>query len=474
MNHMVKDQVLTKHENQINKVLEIAFLLQNDSSDVKQRVHEIYESMDRDDVPVPSIASITSLALQLSRVCLSDTKARIESINRGKEQVQKVVNQLSQVQISKEKEIDLLRLKLLQKESHLIKCYEEQISKVIKQIEEFEMTRIKQVEMQALKIQNHNFQILLDMSFQKSEKKRTLLFHYQPILKIEEFLGYNLTVINQFVERLIDLQRQLSFLFKIQLPHLDTLCKCLPSKRFYDLLKKKEMLITGQKDSIIDEERYQSEYSTTPKEIDYATEKIVRLGDAYQLPLSSKTLNYQRRVARSSSVEPGELNQIPTIVRENSSTPSALSQPGSATSKKITIPHRIINKPFNKLSIKDFLEFLVIIVKVSANFEVFLGHFSMQGREFSIDESADFEKILNEIAHLDTQYPLGSVVEKRHPYQNFQKRLEHVYNQIINSLFAKKQHNKPVALQNLNFKNLFLNQPKSDQRDDWDIISEML
>lgn len=112
---------------------------------------------------------------------------------------------------------------------------------------------------------------------------------------------------------------------------------------------------------------------------------MIKLGDAYQLPLSSKTLNFQRRAARlsSSPIEPVELNSIP-VIRQNSASSSAV--------RKITIPHRIINKPFNKLSIKDFLEFLVVIVRIIANFQVLLTILAIDTSDFTIEDWCNFEK----------------------------------------------------------------------------------
>lgn len=288
---------------------------------------------------------------------------------------------------------------------------------------------------------------------------------------LDEFLGYNLSAINQFLERLVVLQNQLSRLFDIHLPHSRTLTKYLPDTKFYDLLKRKEVMITGQKESMIDDnddDREQKE--TTPMGIDNVSEKVIKLGDAYQLPLSSKTLNFQRRAARlTSPIEPVELNSIP-VFRQNSTS--------SSTTRKITIPHRIINKPFNKLSIKDFLEFMVVIVKIVANFQVLLATLVIDTSEFTIEDWCNFEKILDKLANVEeseiatlNSIPSGS---KFNLTSNSHDLLQQVYKSIVKSTYAQKHHNKALAFQTLNFNNLFLNESKTSRGDDWDLISEIL
>ncbi|CAK9437325.1 uncharacterized protein LODBEIA_P17030 [Lodderomyces beijingensis] len=504
-----EDQLLRQHETQINEILRMATLLQSGSPGSKQQVHNVYESMDQDGPLTPSIASITLLAVQLNKLKIHEKRRKVDSLTHARNQMQQAVDGLRGDITQKEKEIDSMRLKLLQKEAALLRDFDVETEHRIKQIRDFEMNKIRQVEIQALRLQSSNFRVLLEVSFHKQKQK--LLFHHQPILVMEEFLGYNLSVINQFIERMIVFQKQFAQVCKINLPHLDMLSKFLPNTRFYDLLKKKELMITGGKeeednddddDDAGDENRGRNKGSAVggardagdnksspagmDDDDDNTSEKIVKLGNAYKLPLSSKTLNYQRRVARSNSIEPDELNQIPTIVREYSSTPS--SSPSKPTSRKITIPHRIINKPFNKLSIKDFLEFLVIIVKVVMNFEVILRVFynnnnnnnnNSEEKSINPEDSCSFEKLLTEISRLDTKYLVDinkslSSQYAMHSQLHFQERLEQAYNLIINSAYAKQQHNKPVALQNLNFKNLFLNRTKSDVKDDWDLVSEML
>lgn len=463
------DKVLESYEGQINTIFKMASILQSGQEKSTQVADELYSKL-RDDIPKPSVSTITALAIQLNKLKILDTKLRLDSIDFAKSQAVKKVDSLKIKSEEIQKEIDSIRLRLLNKETELIKAYSNKSDQLIKEIDDFQLTKIAQVERQAQKIQFQHFRILLEVALQKRDNKK-LFLHHQPILILDEFLGYNLSAINQFLERLVVLQNQLSRLFDIHLPHSRTLTKYLPDTKFYDLLKRKEVMITGQKESMIDDnddDREQKE--TTPMGIDNVSEKVIKLGDAYQLPLSSKTLNFQRRAARlTSPIEPVELNSIP-VFRQNSTS--------SSTTRKITIPHRIINKPFNKLSIKDFLEFMVVIVKIVANFQVLLATLVIDTSEFTIEDWCNFEKILDKLANVEeseiatlNSIPSGS---KFNLTSNSHDLLQQVYKSIVKSTYAQKHHNKALAFQTLNFNNLFLNESKTSRGDDWDLISEIL
>ncbi|KAG5420389.1 hypothetical protein I9W82_002270 [Candida metapsilosis] len=472
------DELLTNYEGQVNSIFKIAAVLQNGHDDSKADALELYNNL-RDDIPRPSFNAITALAIQLSKLKTLDAKLRVDSIDFAKTQAQKKVDSLKNRNQEIETQIDSIRLKLLQKETEMIRTYSNESDSLTKEIDDFQLTKIAQVEGQAKKIQLQQFKILMEIALQKKDKNR-LYFHHQPILNLDEFLGYNLSAINQFLERLIVLQNQLSHLFNIQLPHTRVLTKYLPDSKFYDLLKRKEVIITGRKDSIIHDDYDEKEQKeTTPMGIDNVSEKVIKLGDAYQLPLSSKTLNFQRRAARlsTSPIEPVELNSIP-IIRQNSTSSSAV--------RKITIPHKIINKPFNKLSIKDFLEFLIVIVRIIANFQILFTNLGIDTTDFTIEDWCNFEKVLSKLASFDELAPTVELKSVNTPgaatpssilnlKANTHDLLQQVYKAVVKSTFAQKHQNKALAFQNLNFNNLFLNESRSSYGDDeWDLISEIL
>ena len=105
-----------------------------------------------------------------------------------------------------------------------------------------------------------------------------MLLNQQPILKVEEFLGYNLLVINQFLERLIVLQSQVAYLFNMELPYLNELVTFLPDEKFYNLIRKKEMIISGLDGNEEDDEQEDVKTPDIPNDIQNPTEKIFRMG----------------------------------------------------------------------------------------------------------------------------------------------------------------------------------------------------
>ncbi|RCK62395.1 hypothetical protein Cantr_09216 [Candida viswanathii] len=472
------DATTSQYKNQIDVIFQIVSLLENNA---EGDVNDMYYLLDHE-LPTPSIISITSLAIQLNKLRLLDSKLRTDSIIQAAAQLQTRIVKLEDRKSNIEQELDQIRLKLLKKEAEIIRVYEEGVAQVNSHIEDYKLTKIKQVEVQALKLQYANFKIIYETSFQQKDKK--LSFNHQPILKLEEFLGYNLLVINQFLERLIILQSQLSYLFNVDLPHLKELMNYVPDEKFYNLIRKKELMISGREADEEEENRIEEQSSEKrnsmeiPKGIPNPTEKIFKLGDGYNLPPSSKTLNYQLR-RRASSVEPADLNNIPVIKEPTAATSSS----SKTSSRKIIIPHKIINKPFNKLAIKDFLKFVGIIVKIIINFQAFLV-FTSNESELQPDEWCNFYKVLREITKLDKVLKdnivketvsrpvttlLSTDLEMR---ANFQVLMEQVYEKLMTSSYSRKQHNRPIALQDLNLKNLIFNQTKLS--DDWDIVSGML
>ena len=87
--------------------------------------------------------------------------------------------------------------------------------------------------------------LILKLSVKYHSIKR-IKIAIEPAAYIESrgFLGYNLLVINQFLERLIVLQSQLAYLFNMELPYLNELVTFCPMKNL-QLNTKKEMIISG-------------------------------------------------------------------------------------------------------------------------------------------------------------------------------------------------------------------------------------
>lgn len=384
------DVTIDQYEHQINIIFQIANILQRDT---RKDLDALYYLLDHE-LPTPSIFSIISLSIQLKKLQLLDLKLRVDSIHRARGQLTTKVEKLTDKKLLFEQKLDQIRLKMLKKEASMIRIYQEELEKLNTKIEDYQLTKIKQVELQALKLQHANFKVICEVSFHQKDKK--LLLNQQPILKVEEFLGYNLLVINQFLERLIVLQSQVAYLFNMELPYLNELVNFLPDEKFYNLIRKKEMIISGLDGNEEDDEQEDVKTPDIPNDIQNPTEKIFRMGDGYNLPPSSKTLNFQMR-RRASSVEPADLNNIPVIKELSLPLSSPSKKP---VSKKIIIPHKIINKPFNKLSIKDFLKFVNVIVKIIINFQLFLIKIN-NSQEPKILDWCNFQTILQEVMKVD-------------------------------------------------------------------------
>ncbi|RLV95365.1 hypothetical protein JA1_000903 [Spathaspora sp. JA1] len=476
---------------QIDSIFEYTDLL----SDLNDREYEkriIYDSMD-EGLPMPSVPTLTAFALQLTKLKILHLKLKTDAINVSKERIKTKIEDLQQRKQEQVSKLDKLKSDLLTSEEKLVVSGKEILDDLNCQIEENKTIKNKQVEKQAIRLQYQNFKILKEISFQHKDNK--LLFNHQPILKLDELLGYNLAVINQFLERLIILQIQLSSLFRVDLPHLHELVGFLPDSKFYDLIKKKQQIIKGGppeeglSDSIdvISYSEHHSVILDVPKDISNPTEKIIKLGDAYKLPLSSKTLNYQRRAHRASSVEPSDLSNIP-VINERSVSPSASSTSTSPKKNMVIVPHKIINKPFNRLSMKDLLKFFLVIVKLLANFQVFLMFTGEVHDMNTLDVWCNFEKVLRQVMNVEQVFKRRleedniksreSETEIATIPTNFRDLTEHVYDILMKSNAAinakKKQPDKQMAFLDLKLRDIIKNQTRLNLSEEWDIVSHMI
>ncbi|EGW34093.1 uncharacterized protein SPAPADRAFT_148495 [Spathaspora passalidarum NRRL Y-27907] len=479
------DELNERCRHQIDSIFEYTDLL-IEGHDKEFDKQLVYDGMD-ESLPIPSTATLTAFAIQLNKLRILHLKLKTDAMNVSKERIKGKIEVLKEKKQEQEKKLDQLRLDLLKSETKLISNGNARIDSLNSQIEENKSTKNKQVGRQVLRLQEQNFKILKEISFQNKERK--LLFNHQPILKLEELLGYNLLVINQFLERLIVLQIQLSDLFRVELPHLPELVGFLPDSKFYDLIRKKQQIIKGSEEDGLSDVESSTDTPTSedslifevPKDIQNPTEKIIKLGDAYKLPLSSKTLNHQRRAHRSNSVEPADLSNIPIIKHDRSVSPST----SSPKKNMVIIPHKIINKPFNRLSIKDFLRFFLVIVKLITNFQVFL-MFTGEIEDMSLDEWCNFEKVLRQVMNLDLGFKKRLYEQEKQAVDyatsavrtNFQDLMEHVYELLMKSsavLGTKKKHSdKPMAFLDLKLRDIIRNPTRLNLSEEWDIVSHMI
>lgn len=452
-------------------------------------------------LPMPSLQSIKALTTQLNKLDILRLNIRNKSIARNKIVVSgKVDALLKSVQIVQE-QVNEKEAGISQKESQILELYERSTKSLDSRYDELKYNNVVQVKIQRIKLQHSKFKILKDMSF--SSSKDSLLFFGQQILKIERFLNYNILIINQFLENLIRFQKQLAKIFHIKVPFLDDLESLLPNSAFYDLIKEKELFMTGKNDDSDEEEKQklgeiidnvEGGNSNNNKLFSFnSDERIIKLGNTIKLPLSSKTINNQRRASLGKHNE--LIKQIP-VVKERSLSPT---QSNNQNKKLIIIPHKILNKPFNKLYIKEFLKFLLVVVKIFANFKYILVVTDEIDNNESEPISYDFELILKRIIRIDDHFErqLSELNSKRAANNlgtedkvdstfsrsvslNLKLSMEMVYNLIIDGSSRKPSTssntpinpNAPTLLRDLDLQDLISKQAKF-HLEDWDVVSQV-
>lgn len=421
----LKHELLEKHDllcaNCNNDKLETIknSTLENESLNDRNRndINDIFEFSNRirkglskgltrdNDVSVP-LNSVKQLSLQLLKRELINQTIKIHNIEKSKASLQSKVIYLNENIVNIEQDTASVKTKINTKSRELLNKYQRDITKINADISDFRNERITQIEKQSIQHQQANFRILKELAFNSRnnsyipkirDSSYVLLFN-QPIIKINDFFEYNnkLFQLNGFIENLIKLQIQLEKVLDhdgIKLPYLDELIKYLPDTNFYDLVQQKEnFMLNGGK--IVDDsfDEVDIDNSDSVPSVDNNdtrdTERVVKLGNTIKLPLSSKTINSQlRRASMARPVLPllplsedtaSSRDATPengTEQPEKSPTnPTSVNRPqlkSNLSGKKVVIvPHKILTKPFTKLTSKEYLTFLLIIVKILVNFKV--------------------------------------------------------------------------------------------------------
>lgn len=447
-------------------------------------------------IPFASVSSIKVLSLQLLKLEILNQNIKLTNIKRSQKVIANKTNSVKQVCTEKSKELHSKKQQLMLQNETLNTNFDNAINALYSKILEYKFEKTFQIEKQFLQLQLHHFRILKGIVFEKKqssssssssknlllnnklykhlngkEQHQSLFLFNQPILSIQDFLTYNnkLIAINEYLENLIKLQIELFAIFKIgnglmSLPYLQELKNYLPDKKFHNLVQEKEDLMMNGGVGFEETHSNNNETSHLPshiaksKHIGEDNERIVKLGEAIKLPLSSKTINNQLRRAslntQFNSNIPSQNNMLPSndkfvsskasdtlndknsstntydassdnitmpkisekVVRSNSydepnensksfkpeidskkSFNSDLDLDAKSSSKNrklIIIPHKILTKPFTKLTTKEYLKFLLIIVKIIVNFKVF---FTLTTD--TISKSTDKKEVAKNLAH---------------------------------------------------------------------------
>jgi hypothetical protein len=485
------DEISQMCQQQVNDVFALVDTLQNTGT--------VDDSSDENSVPnlgEVSSTSIKLLATQLNKLNIMNLKIAMNSIQLSKKSTEKKIYSLRRQCDSMDKKIALRQATIDHHRKELEARHNELIQANSHNLNLLTSYNIVNINNQVNSFQLSDFKLLKEIVFSR-DRYHNLLVYHQPILRIGEFLNYDIIDINQFLESLIKFQIQLADLFKISLPYLKDLTNCLPNSSFYDLIKQKEDMMF-KKDVQDDPEKNVIEKTSDDET---PVDKIVRSGNGYKIPLSTKTQNWQRRISMVQSPEPdlpyvredsistGENQGSKTSSRTNlgdtrkGQIPSETNGEektvednvaASVNKKMILIPHKILNKPFNKLTIKEFLNFLIVVVKIVVNFEVFLVLVINEDEgETDIDETfdfvCDFVKVLEKVNRFEYNGKrCQNLLDLRLKLKDL---TENVYKLIIHGEYNSTK--SPTILQDLNFSELIENQTKKSNVGDWDMVSKM-
>lgn len=430
--------------NKINNIFESC----KDFSNFKVVQNDIDKSLQ---TPQPSTESIKTLALQLIKLDILNTELKIKTVDKTQEVLDLRINELKKLIDLSQDKFDTRKEKLDSTCLKLFENYEIMNHDITTKILEYRFEKINQIEKQSLQLQHTNYKILKELIFSskdsktgnlkyiaklKSSSHTHLLFHNQPVLKINDFFSYNnkLPQINEYLENLIKLQVHLLDVFKddsIELPYLKELEYFLPDSKFYGLVQEKEnfMMNGGKLESDENEELDKRKVSDN-QNVSVNNENVIKLGYKIELPLSSKTINSQLR--RASLNKPEEELSTPSPKIEENTPPKNIGSPikNSISGKKmIIIPHKILTKPFTKLTTKEYLKFLLIIVKILVNFKAFF-HSTMDLIPRSNISSLSLSNTIYQFRN--------SSEEKEMDMYNFEKILEKVAS--MNQYFKYKLH----------------------------------
>lgn len=396
---------------ELDNVIEVNRLEINRVFNVSSGIQSSGEIEPTGDSSIASNNSIKVLTQQLLKLQIVNEKVKVIGIERTIDSIIKRNAQLSsRVQHMKLK-IDLERA-LIEKARGKITGDFQTKSSQLESERHFQMLQISRVQRQAIRFQQRNFSILVEAIFGAPKRKRQSFFG-QPVINIEGFFGHNnkLEQLNTFIENLIILQTRLVNVFEeelgmVPLPYINELQKLLPNLKFFGLVRDKEIQMVGNgDDDLIDETTPESVLETTPAvgvEDGKRVSQVINLGDALRLPLSSKTINNQRR--QSLNTEEAVVEVSVDVGSESSDAkPAKVKLPtaaGTSSSGKrlIIIPHRIITKPFTKLSQKEFIKFLQTIVKILVNFKIIFA------KTLPLTEVYNFSRILEHVSSMGDKY----------------------------------------------------------------------
>ncbi|KAJ8146564.1 hypothetical protein OY671_000369 [Metschnikowia pulcherrima] len=264
------------------------------------------------DLPQPDSATITSLAINLSKLEQKNRKMKLLGLQKSCESLEKK-NALLETKIQEtSRKQDESNQIFKQKENQLLEDYSRKLEYLDREIISFQYERMRRNARQAVLKQYSHFKVIKERFFgslSSGIEHKGLTFCNQPVLQISAFLECPIATVNTFLEDLIRLQVVLFDLFTIDdktlhLRYLDYLRKLLPDRKFYESMQAKIDKIM-QHDQAFSEDALETEPDTKNVESESrfsgldvtedTSDKITIKDKQIRVPKSFRTMNLQRR-----------------------------------------------------------------------------------------------------------------------------------------------------------------------------------
>lgn len=390
----------------------------------------------------PHILLVKHLALQLHRMEVSRSRLKVNGIQRTTDSLTARVNNQKAKVDKLRKECELRRSQLSSAEGYLSERFKESDGELDSQLGQLHAEKIGRVTRQAFQLHFNHYKVLRDVAFSYLSPRQvgtrlapTLRLFGLPVIPLSSFLSHNnkLTTINTFIENLIRLQILLVDLFStpndpLDLPHLPYLRHQLPDSTLYDAVQERiNTFMAGSDETLSEDVPPQSPDEDVSQGDDSNIDKVIVRDNVIRVPLSSKTANFQRRASLkpgsekswAESVAGEDVAERPISPRTTSreSTASAPKSSIAPGRKVVIIPHKILTKPFTKLNLKEYLKFIIVVVKIIVNFQIFFEIIQSTSTSLSTCglrsklllasdnyDIFDFEGMLSRIAQMDSYF----------------------------------------------------------------------
>lgn len=343
--------------------------------------------------PRTSDSTVNHLSLQLKRLEILNANIKLQGIDKSRMALEARVAtsgarfKTLQSKINKKEEL------VNRKYQQLSDDYERALA-----TKRTEVTRLRgenslQITHQATLIQYSHYKIIRNVVFQgynvpvsgSRRSKDAIMFYGQSIIPLSALLSNNNKVdaINTFIENLISflvLLKDLLFHEEPELlPYVSYLKTLLPDTKFYNSVQERIDAIYKEANNVEVVEKASTEDAADVEflpqpEQSVTFNKVTIQNKTIKIPISSRTANINRRASiREQDLETKEKSSGDNTPTPTPTAPYTNKLARSLEGKKIVVvPHKILTRPFTRLKPKEYLKFVLIMVKVLLSFNVML------------------------------------------------------------------------------------------------------